>query len=135
MAIYVNWHNSARTIIVWQFGSTWTWDEFYSNLERNNRMLNQVAHQVSVIIDMLQVESFPRGIMTHAINAITARPSNSGLTIMLMENAALRVLYNSLLHMIPRLLPGGSFTMLLGEDMEHALRLIQERQAASHSGT
>jgi hypothetical protein len=135
MAIYVNWHNFDRTIIVWQFGSTWTWDEFYSNLERNNRMLNQVTHQVCVIIDMLQVESFPRGLMTHAINAIIARPSNSGLTIMLMENAALRVLYNNLLNMITRLIPGGSFTILLGEDMEHAIRLIQERQAASGSGT
>ena len=131
MAITVSWYNPSQTIILWQFGTTWTWDEFYSNLEHSNRMLGQVIHQVAVIVDMREVETFPRGIMRHTINAVMARPANSGMTVMLVENPALRVLYNSFVQMIPGLFPGGSFTLLLAEDMEGAAHLIGERHATS----
>jgi hypothetical protein len=131
MAITVSWHNQSQSIIRWDFGSTWTWDEFYSSIERTNRMLDQVVHQVAVIVDTRAMQTFPRGVMTHAMNAVTARPSNASMVVVLIENATLRVLFNSFMHMIQRVLPKGTFELQLAEDVENAARIIREAQANS----
>lgn len=131
MAITVSWHNPSQTVILWEFSSTWTWDDFYSSVDRTNRMLAQVIHQVAVIVDTRAMQSFPRGVMTPAINVVMARPANASMVVVLIENAALRVLFNSFMHMIPRMIPGGSFDLRLADDIDNAARLIRDAQANS----
>lgn len=133
MPILFNWYDSDCTILLWKFEDNWEWDEYYAAIDRSNAMVRQQTHPVTVIIDMHEVQSFPRGIMTHATSGLMVRPANVNLAIIVVKNPALRTLYHNFVRLADRLFPGG-MTIALADDMESALHIIENRVSLnSHS--
>ncbi|MCU0511545.1 MAG: hypothetical protein MUE40_03150 [Anaerolineae bacterium] len=129
MAISVGWYDGAQTILIWRFGESWTWDEYYAALEQTNQVLRRCSQPVALIVDTREARSFPRGLLTHAANGIETRQEGIWLAVVVIGHPVLRAIYDHFLPIAERLLPRQGLKMTHADDVESALRLIETRLA------
>jgi hypothetical protein len=105
MAIALEWLDQHETILIWRFASHWTAEDFYKALDKNNKLIEQKAHPISVVIDMLDVKSFPTGVLTHAANGLATRRTQNVQTVVILKHPTLQILYNTFIRFHSRLNP------------------------------
>lgn len=81
MSIDVSWDNTGQTIIRYQFGLQWTWQDFSQAVAQSNAMMETVAHTVSIIADFCSGTPPPLGAMGQFKKAWEVSPSNLGVVV------------------------------------------------------
>lgn len=51
MGISIGWDNPEKTIIRYDFGQSWTWDDFWAALKADDELIGSVDHIVHLIMD------------------------------------------------------------------------------------
>jgi len=79
MAVIVNWTDSEKKIIRYDFPAQWTWDDLYSAMNQVNGMMATVTYNVYVVISFEHSKGIPPGALTHLrIGTMKAAPNWGG---------------------------------------------------------
>jgi hypothetical protein len=63
MSIIVEWDNSEKTVLHFVFKNRWSPEEFFQVVEQSNQMVDQVEHDIGIIIDMRESGFLPSSLM------------------------------------------------------------------------
>lgn len=78
MNIHVEWDNDEKTIMRYDFGENWTWDDFRNANDISDRMFAEVEHTVDLIANLEGATAPPLGALSHLKYAKQAMPENGG---------------------------------------------------------
>jgi hypothetical protein len=81
MSIDVSWDDDTRTIIRWDFGEKWTWDEFHEAFRLSNEMNNDRSYRVDVIPNAANSPHMPLGALSEFRRLDDQLPSNVKLIV------------------------------------------------------
>jgi hypothetical protein len=82
MAIAVQWDNSDRNIIRWDFEQSWSWDELADSAKVSSAMIASVEEDVDVILNAVGSQP-PKGkISTYQRSAFAYTPSNIRMIVL-----------------------------------------------------
>lgn len=104
MPIHVMWDNPERTILRFEYGGKWTWDEFHQAIREGNTMTNEALYRVVSIVDMRGGPDVPPNALVHlkwVMEQLGDYPNNSGVTIFLSAET----MGKSLLAMLKQVYP------------------------------
>lgn len=59
MTVTAAWDNLDKTILLYEFEGHWTWDELHNAVNQARELLDQVEHQVDVIVDLEKSRPIP----------------------------------------------------------------------------
>lgn len=96
MTISVSWLNDSKTAILREFGTTWTWDEFYDSQTKVNEMLRSVEYKVHQVLDFSLSNSLPSNTLTHIRNSGRNTPENRGKSIVVTRSGFYKQMYKIL---------------------------------------
>jgi hypothetical protein len=85
MSITVEWDNAEKTILHFTFKSRWSREEFFEVVEVSNRMVDQIDHDIGVIIDMRDSGFLPSSLMPD-LRSMSARSHARMRKIVLVTN-------------------------------------------------
>ena len=101
MSVIVTWDNDEKTILRYQFGGKWTWDEYLEALQDGRTMMANVSHYVCILNDMHETAFLPPNFVTLARNVIGSRPDNTGLAIFYTSSQFFKAMYRVLESLLP----------------------------------
>ncbi len=81
MSIDVSWDDDTRTIIRWDFGEKWTWEEFHEAFRRSNEMNDDRSYRVDVIPNAANSPHMPLGALSEFRRLDDQLPSNVKLIV------------------------------------------------------
>jgi hypothetical protein len=93
--VIVFWDNPEKTIEVYDFAAIWTWKDFYAAKEKGDAMINSVSHEVVVVFSGPVGIRLPESFLTNVININRARHPRARLAIVVVNNAFVRVMFNT----------------------------------------
>ncbi|GAB4477144.1 MAG: hypothetical protein Kow00124_20050 [Anaerolineae bacterium] len=130
MPIIVSWANDARTIILEEYGPSWTWEEFLGISAQEHQMMDQVGHRVDIIADARNtslperaLELFPEIVR----QAATSSHPNAGLYVVVGASRLIR----TFITLYTRIYPEHGSSIRLVESIEEAYRIIVGSRSAS----
>jgi len=59
VGISICWDNPEKTVIRYDFGQSWTWDDFWAALKADDELIGSVDHIVHLIFDFRQARFVP----------------------------------------------------------------------------
>lgn len=125
MGIEVEWDNAEQTILRYHFDQVWTWNDFFAAVRTAKSLIDAApAQRVGVIMDgKSRHMQFPPNMLTHFKNAMRNRHKKTEIVAVVIDNAFLRVIVNSLI-----VLTGANKgTLQITDDLQHARDIIQQR--------
>ena len=79
MGVVVDWTDTEKKIIRYDFPGQWTWDELYAAMNQVNEMMATVPYNVYVVISFERSKGIPPGALTHLrIGTLKAAPNWGG---------------------------------------------------------
>ncbi len=92
--IHNDWLDEDKTIIIQTLSENWSWDEVItSNKTEIPQLMNQVEHEVHVIVSLEDSPSLPSGsALMKGKDAATAFPDNLGILVIVSPDKYVRVL-------------------------------------------
>lgn len=102
MPVSVRWENDAHDLIRFDFVGRWTWEETHKALDQNLALLDSVDYVVDFIVDMLQSDGLPSGVLQQLKRVAELNHPNSGLTIYVGVNPLLNALGAAFRRTYPR---------------------------------
>jgi hypothetical protein len=100
--IKLYWRDKEKQILVREMTCTWTWDEYYANIDEMKKMLESVEHPVIVLIDSRKVSNeIPENALQHISEANKQLPKNLSAQIIVSDSAWLEVMGAILRYMLP----------------------------------
>ncbi len=79
MSVVVDWTDSEKKIIRYDFSAQWTWDDLYSAMSQVNEMMATVPYNVYVMISFEYSKGIPPGALTQIrIGTLKAAPNWGG---------------------------------------------------------
>jgi len=96
MAILVEWDNKAKSAVLVEFESIWTWDELDEALDQMDQMIAGVTHRVDVIVD-LEGSKIPKDFMSAAKRLLEnpEQRDNEGARIIIGANKTMQAVYST----------------------------------------
>ena len=116
MGVKVQWDNSEKTIIRYDFSGRWTWDEFYAAYDIAKAMLigtTQKIHFIMNSTDDVSRKYTPPNALTHMISIGRKAVPNAGKVISISGNAFTRVLFQMVAKVNPKLTDSYAFAATL----------------------
>lgn len=81
MSIVVHWDDEEQSIIRWEFGEKWSWDDFYAAFDQSLQMAQTVDHRIDVIPDLTRSTWVPPNALTNFNRIQRQMPSNTHLIV------------------------------------------------------
>jgi hypothetical protein len=81
MSITVTWDNDIQTVLRYDFGANWQWDDFKKAFRQAQQMLASVGHIVDVIADFQNSACVPTETLARLAYVSGKRPPNLGSSI------------------------------------------------------
>jgi hypothetical protein len=123
MAILVDWHSEARTILHQRFIHTWSTSDYFQVIDRTYRLLGSVEHVVDVVVDFTESTSSPSRVLSSislssaSILETRVHP-NQRLVVVLGADSYLKAVFNMWSRILPRAMHNvayaGNFSEALG---------------------
>lgn len=123
MGILTTWDDTAKTRVLIEFETTWTWDELESAIEAVDQMIGSVAHQVDVMIDV-EGSTLPKDFLSAAKNLLAnpeGRP-NEGSRVVVGAGKVIRTAYQTVQKTFGEKLVGRE--IVFAEDLPQARSLL-----------
>ena len=124
MGITVQWDNFEKTVIRYDFESSWTWDDFHAAAAKSGAMTKEVKHQVHLIANMFHSAPLPEGAMLQFSNALRNAPKDRGMFVIVAGDAWMNTLARILGKTITR--PGSKFALVA--TLEEARAIVTQAQ-------
>lgn len=96
------WWDSARSILYFQIGGDWTWDDINALVDEGRGLAYSVAYTIAVIVDLRQMFTVPPESIYRMSGIAAGRPSNIGYTVYVTDMFMIRLLYHSFRQIYPR---------------------------------
>ena len=97
----VFWKNAEKTILVREFSSDWTFEDYTAAITTMRQMLTEVKHDVYIVIDATQVQRVPLGAMTYFHEGNRNLPSHVKMRILVSRQSLLQSIFTLLLRIAP----------------------------------
>ncbi len=132
MGVSTQWDNEEKTVIRYVYEGKWTWDEYYPEHQKAREMTKSVEHTVHVLVDVRNGALLPKGALTHSRSALTNKPENEGITIIVGANLFIQVMANAVRRIYPE--PFKQYRFVSTIEEAYALLAEQKEQASANSG-
>jgi hypothetical protein len=125
MAIHTFWDDQARTRIVIEFETAWTWDDLTRAVKDVDTHISSVGHAVDIIIDV-EGSELPRDFIAAAKKMLSNNPAaprdNEGNRVVVGANDTIRNVYQTLQRTFGERLVGRE--VLFAEDLLQARSML-----------
>jgi hypothetical protein len=98
----VFWDNPEKIILVREFPKDWTWDDYRLSINQMRQMLQEVNHEVFIIIDCRQIQWLPTGAINYFNAGNRDMPANVAMRILVSENNMVQGVFSVLHQIAPR---------------------------------
>jgi hypothetical protein len=122
MTIHVEWADEARTIMLLNYQTGWTWTDFRTALERSGELSQDLDHPFYLINDVRSAPKLPDG---QAISHFRAAGQNNAPALRYIYIVGTNMFATSLLNMMKKLVPNIANTWKLVLTIEEAYALIE----------
>jgi hypothetical protein len=122
----VFWDNPEKIVLVREFSKDWTWDDFRLSIYQMRQMLQEVEHEVYIIIDCRQVQCLPTGAIHYFNAANRDMPAHVAMRILVSENNMVQGVF-SVLH---KLAPKDFRKFYFAKNIQDAYKRIAQTQFA-----
>ncbi|MEQ8673648.1 MAG: hypothetical protein RLP44_06650 [Aggregatilineales bacterium] len=126
MAININWQNSEKTIVLWEFVAPWTWVEFYDAIAEQKKLMSSDQQTIDFIADFSNAYPLPEQILVHAfyaayqLNTHADGSRHDTYIVLIQPGSFLSSLGSIILNRFPQFTHG----LRLGSSREDALNLL-----------
>jgi hypothetical protein len=123
MAINTKWDDSNKTRILFEFETSWSWEELDIALETADKMIVSVNHPVDIIIDV-EGSNIPKDFLSAAKNLL-ANPEqreNEGQRVIVGATNFMRQAYQTVMKAFGNKLNGRE--ILFANDLSHARSML-----------
>lgn len=123
MGILTTWDDTAKTRVLIEFETSWTWDELEAAIEVADQMIASVTHQVDLMIDV-EGSTLPKDFLNAAKNLLAnpeGRP-NEGSRVVIGAGKVIRTAYQTLQKTFGEKLVGRE--IVFAEDIPQARSLL-----------
>ncbi len=127
MSIRVVWDNEARTILRYDYGLRWSWEDFHAAEERMHAWLRATPHTVDLIANFEGGSAPPVGVFGHFKRAQEMAPSNLGMIVITATNLFIAALVRTYAEVYR---PEGR-GLMTASSLEDARRKIAELRAGT----
>jgi hypothetical protein len=122
----VFWNDDEKIVLVREFPKHWTWEDYQASVELMRQMLQDVEHDVFVIIDARQIQWLPKGSSNYFKEGNRNIPPHVMMRIIVSENA----LVQALVSILQRAAPSYFKNFYWVASMEEAHQKIARAQAS-----
>jgi hypothetical protein len=129
MPVLVDWDNTEKTIIRYQFVDPWMWQEYQETYTRGWALISTVNYTVDLILDFSRGGGIPPDALRHFQPAVERVHPNRGYIVVITGNPLIRSVLNTLARIYRYRSTGvnGSFA----GDLDEAYRIIADQQRRS----
>lgn len=130
MSVTVQWDNELHTVMRYDFGGRWTWDEFFQAYATAKTQMATVSHTVHFILNPLDEIAggyVPPGALTHVISIYRNTLPNTGMTV---NVGAKRSFARSLMDIIGRVAPRVEKHFTYANSLEEARAFLAAKTTA-----
>jgi hypothetical protein len=128
MGIVVDWDNSAKTVVRYEFDEQWTWEEFYVAKKQAYTIIDTVSHRVGVIMNAPPNVTLPPNMLTHSLSALRNKHPNTLILVFVLTRPFMRAMISTL-GKISRL---GASSIELATTLDEARAIVDRRLYALH---
>lgn len=121
MAITATWFDDTKKIIYWEFGKSWTWDEFKAAVSQSDEMSKDCDHPVDLILD------FTNSTYTFTLNpsqihyGMSVASAQGGIVVLVSDRRVVQSLVTIFMRVYPKL---GKHMHIVGK-VPDAVEIIQ----------
>jgi hypothetical protein len=94
----VYWLDTEKTLLVRELPKVWTWQEYKESLQKMRQMLQEVQHDVVLIIYCPETQWLPKNSTVHFERADSSLPSNVIVKIIVSERKRLEEIASNSSH-------------------------------------
>lgn len=127
MKINVVWDNEEKTIVRYDYGKGWTWDDFWVASGTSNQMLASVDHKVDFITSFVDSTPPSIGAFAQFKRAQDTFPDNGGVVVIVGGGA----MVSGLVTTFSKVYKKFSDNLLVAKTVDEARVMLAERQQSS----
>ncbi len=127
MGIEVLWDNEEKTIIRYDYGKDWSWDDFWTAVETSNAMVRTVSHTVDFIANFEGGTPPPLGAFSKFKRAQEISPPNVGIIAIAGGSSFI----NALVSTFSRIYKQLGQRLIMTSTLSEAREKLAERQKAA----
>jgi len=101
MAVRVAWDNEAKTIVHYQFGENWTWEEYYPVKAQAYEMISTVSHKVGVILETQHNGAIPHNLLPNFRDGLRTKHPNTVIVVIVVTRPFIRHMINTVRAILP----------------------------------
>lgn len=130
MAINVEWHNEAQTILKWDFIGRWNWRELNRALERTAHLLADHERLDAVIYDVSLSGLLPADIVPHLRDVPYKPPQmvSESRKIVIGADEYLQIFWNTFIELLP-----DTWQVEFAETLDSALTLLENKTYSNNA--
>lgn len=126
MDIQVNWDNEEHTIIRYDYGPAWTWQNFAAAIEQAQAMVGADGRTVDIIANFTEGAPPPVGALTRFSSAMRGNPSGVGMVVITGGGMFVTLLVST----FSQVYRGLARHVQVAATLEEARELLRVRRAA-----
>lgn len=121
MPITVEWVNPERTVLLYRFVATWTWDDYHSANEAVRELLSSISHNADLICDLSASTAIPPRVLTNVGRSLREKqPANLNQIVTVGIHGLLR----NMADVLRTLYPAATANVIDAHTLDHAYRLL-----------
>ncbi len=124
MPITVEWHNNARSILLYTFSPDWTVADLEAAVNECKHHLSSIAQPVAVLLDYQQADAVPESLLGFGRRLFPVIDKRISTIVMVGASPLFRSTYLAILRSIGKI----THTIDFVETVEQALALIDSRR-------
>lgn len=123
MTVSVKWHPSFERVVFFRFVYPWSWIEFAWAVEESGQIIGEFSPRlIPAIVDLTDSVRLPSGNgINHLSRIFQARPSNSGVAVVVTQDNSIR----QLTYVLGQLVPIAKQRVQVVRDMETAVATMK----------
>ncbi len=132
MAVHIQWDNSEKTVLRYDFEGRWTWQEFMAIFPQAKTMASTVQHTVHSIVNPLDDKSrgyLPPNTLAQVVQLYRGAPPNIGATVIVGGSEFFRTLNRLSRRFYPRIAERYQFADTLEEARSILRKEIDQKSA------
>jgi hypothetical protein len=119
MPVYAEWDDEAQTIIRIHLHDPWTMNEYIEASSHVRTLMLSVSYPVHVIVDLTEMVSFPKDLLSGAPTINSHLLPNQGLMVGVKYSPYIRAIAKVVSRVFPRLTKNLHFVHTLAEAREY----------------
>jgi hypothetical protein len=121
MTIRVQWDNTEKTIVRWDFDGSWEWNEYFVAQYESNCLLDSVDYLVDIIGNVQKSHLLPANALSVYRNSLKNVSPNIGIIVLVGSSSFIRQMVNIFMKVFRFKGPGTDFRFAATEADAHQM--------------